>query len=342
MLRGAHVAIAMFNEQGGLDGQMAELMTRDDELDPAKATEVTRDLIANDHVNFVTGGLSGSVQLAINQVTKEAKILFNSISQSDAIVAAPAWSPYTFHEALTPHMTTQAVGRYVFSNYLRRVAFLVADYAFGNEMLAGFEAAGKEFNIDVVGTVRHPIGTNDFRPYLLQLLTDKPNVLILCNFGLDQRNSIQQADWMGIKHMTKLVAPVMDFTQRLALGPEPYEDVLGGTSYYWKLEDTIASARQFNTRFRLMNDGRVPSDYGALGFAGVLTVLTAAKSAGSVATDKLVEAMQGMKYRSVQRTRVLPGLRPSSSAVGADRWQSVQRQPERYGYSEYRADRSTR
>ena len=88
----------------------------------------------------------------------------------------------------------------------------------------------------------------------------------------------------------------MDFTQRLALGPEPYEDVLGGTSYYWRLEDTLESARQFNTRFRAMNDGRVPSDYGALGFAGVMTVLTAAKSAGSVATDKLVEAMRAMKY----------------------------------------------
>ncbi|MGA3399009.1 MAG: ABC transporter substrate-binding protein [Acetobacteraceae bacterium] len=296
MLRGGHVAVAMFNEQGGLGGQMAELVARDDELDPAKATEVTRDLIANDHVAFITGGLSASVQLAINQVTKEAKVLFNSISQSDAIVTVPNWSPYTFHEALTPHMTTQAVGRYVFSNYLRRVAFLVADYAFGNEMVAGFEAAGKEFGIDVVATLRHPLGTNDFRPYLLQLLTAKPNVVILCNFGLDQRNSIQQADWMGLKHIIKLVAPVMDFTQRLALGPEAYEDVLGGTSYYWRLEDTIPSARQFNTRFRTMHDGRVPSDYGALGFAGVMTVLTAAKSTGSIATDKLVAAMQGMKY----------------------------------------------
>lgn len=296
MLRGGHVAVAMFNEQGGLGGQMAELLTRDDELDPARATEVTRDLIANDHVNFITGGLSASVQLVINQVAKTAKVLFNSISQSDAIVSFPNRSPYTFHEALTPHMTSQAVGRYVFSNYLKRVAFLVADYAFGNEIVAGFEAVGKQFGIDVVATVRHPLGTNDFRPYLEQIQAAKPNVLALCNFGFDQRNSIQQAEWMGLKHNMKLITPVLDFTQRLAIGPEPYQGVLGGTSYYWRLEDTIASARQFNTRFRAMNDGRVPSDYGALGFAGVMTVLTAAKRANSIATDKLIAAMQDMKY----------------------------------------------
>lgn len=296
MLRGAHAAVAMFNKQGGLNGQMAELVTRDDELDAARAVEVTRKLIANDHVNFVTGGLSASVQLAINQVTSAAKILFNSISQSDAIVAKPNWSAYTFHEALTPHMTTQAVGRYVFSQYPKRIAFLVADYAFGTETVAGFEAAGKQYDIEVVATLRHPLGTNDFGPYLEHIRAARPNVLILCNFGFDQRNAIQQAQWMGLKHEMKLVTPVLDFTERLAVGGEAYQGVIGGSSYYWRLEDTVPSARSFNNRFRAMNDGRVPSDYGALGFAGVTTVLTAAKKAGSIATDQLISAMQGMKY----------------------------------------------
>ena len=296
MLRGAHVAIAMFNRAGGLDGQMAALLPRDDELDSAKATEVTRDLIANDHVTFVVGGLSASVQLAINKVASEAKLIFNSVSQSDAIVAAPDWSPYTFHEALTPHMTTQAVGRYVFSQYLKKIAFLVADYAFGNEMLAGFETLGKQYGIDVVATERHPLGAHDFRPYLERIVAARPNVLVLCNFGFDQRDAVQQADWMEIKRTIKLVAPVLDFTERLAAGPRPYEGVLGGTSYYWRLEDTVPSARTFNNQFRAMNDGRVPSDYGALGFAGVMTVLNAAREARSVESSKLIQAMEAMKY----------------------------------------------
>lgn len=296
MLRGGHVAVTMFNAQGGLNGRPAVLVTRDDELDPAKATEVTRDLIRNAHVDFVTGGLSASVQLAINDVTKAARVVFNSISQSDAIVALPNWSPYTFHEALTPHMTTQAVGRYVFANFPKRIAFLVANYAFGNEMVRGFEAAGKSFGVEVVKTVRHPLGTNDFRPYLEQILPEKPSVLMLCNFGFDQRNAVQQAEWLGLKRDMKLVTPVLDFTERLEAGSEAYQGVLGGTSYYWRLEDSIHSARVFNDHFRSMNEGRVPSDYGALGFAGVMSVLTAATHANSVASDKLVAALRGMKY----------------------------------------------
>lgn len=296
MLRGAHAAIAMFNEQGGLAGQTAQLLERDDQLDAGVATEVTRDLITNQHVAFITGGLSASVQLAINRVAKDAKVIFNSISQSDAIVAPPNRSHYTFHEALTPHATAQAVAHTVFATHGKRVAFLVANYAFGHEMVAGFKAAGKHYGIKVVANVRHPLGTDDFRPFLEEIAKARPNVLVLCNFGYDQRNAVQQATWLGLKKDMKLVAPVLDFTERLDVGSTPYQGVVGGTSYYWRLEDHIASARTFNNRFRAMNDGRVPSDYGALGFAGVMTVLTAARQAGTMATDKVIGAMRGMKY----------------------------------------------
>jgi branched-chain amino acid transport system substrate-binding protein len=296
MLRGAHVAVAMFNDQGGLNGQMAELLMRDDELDPAKATEVTRALITNDHVDFVTGGLSGAVQLAINNVTKAANIVFNSISQSDAIVAFPDWSPYTFHEAMTPHATSQAVGRYVFSRYNKRVAFLAADYAYGNEMVQGFEAAGRQYGIEVVATERHPLGSADFAPFLEKIAAAKPDVLVFCNFGNDQKLSVQQAGWLGFKKSMLFVAPILVFAARLDAGSEAYEGMLGGTSYYWRLEDTVPTAAIFNRKFRTLTEGRVPSDYGALGFAGVMTVLTAARAAGSVASDKLIEAMRGMKF----------------------------------------------
>ena len=50
----------------------------------------------------------------------------------------------------------------------------------------------------------------------------------------------------------------------IAGGPQAFEGVIGGTSYYWGLEDKFASAKAFNDGFRKMFDGKVPSDYGAL------------------------------------------------------------------------------
>jgi branched-chain amino acid transport system substrate-binding protein len=295
-VRAAKVAIAMFNEQGGLSGRKAELLVRDDKLDPAVAIARTRELIEQDQAAFIVGGLSASVQLAVNNVAKQKKVLFNSISQSDAIVALPDWAPTTFHQALTPHATAGSVGRYVFANFGKRVAFLIADYAYGYEMLRGFEVAGKSAGIEVVAKVQHPLGTTDFSPYFPTIQASRPDILILCNFGRDQQLSIVQADKIGLKNSMKLVAPVLLYTTRVLGGSSAFEGVLGGTSYYWRLEDTIPTANVFNRRFRAMNEGRVPTDYGTLGFAGVMTVLTAARNAGSIETAKVVEALSGMKY----------------------------------------------
>jgi branched-chain amino acid transport system substrate-binding protein len=110
-VRAAQLAIAQFNDAGGLNGRKAELVVRDDKLNPGEAATRTLELVEKEKVNFVVGSLSAAVQLAINNVTKERGIIFNSISQSDAINEAADFSRFTFHEALNPHLTSGAVGR---------------------------------------------------------------------------------------------------------------------------------------------------------------------------------------------------------------------------------------
>ena len=295
-VRAAELAVAQFNTSGGLAGRNAELLVRDDRLNPGEAATRTLELIEKDRADFIVGGLSAAVQLAINNVTKQRKVLFNSISQSDAINEAADASRWTFHEALNPHMTAGAVGRYVFPKFGKRVAFLTADYAYGHEMVRGFQSAGAPLGIEVVADIRHPIGTSDYSPFLPRIQALKPDVLCICNFGRDQQISMKQATDFGLKRTTKLVAPVLLYTARVAAGAEAFAGVIGGTSYYWRLEDTVPSARAFNDAFRAMHGGRVPSDYGALGYAGVTTVLAAVRAAGSTDTEQVVDALGALKY----------------------------------------------
>ena len=163
-------------------------------------------------------------------------------------------------------------------------------------MVRGFQTAGKPLGIEVVADIRHPIGTSDFSTFLPRIQALKPDVLCLCNFGRDQQISVKQATDFGLKRTTKLVAPVLLYTARVGGGAEAFAGVVGGTSYYWKLEDTVPSARAFNDAFRKMHGGRVPTDYGALGYAGVTTVLSAAKAAGTTETEAVVGALRALKY----------------------------------------------
>jgi branched-chain amino acid transport system substrate-binding protein len=295
-VRAGQLAVAQFNDAGGLGGRKAELVVRDDKLNPGEAATRTLELVEKEKVNFVVGSLSAAVQLAINNVTKERGIIFNSISQSDAINEAADFSKYTFHEAMNPHLTSGAVGRYAFSKFGKKVAFLTADYAYGHEMVRGFLEVGKTFNIENLGDTRHPIGTSDFSTLLPRIQALKPDILCISNFGRDQQIVLKQATDFGLKKSIQIIAPLLSHASRVAAGPQAFDGVVGGCSFYWGIEDKFASTKAFNDAFRKMYDGRMPTDYGALGYGGVRTVLEAVKTAGSVETGKVIAAMEGLKY----------------------------------------------
>ena len=295
-VRAAELAVKEFNDAGGFNGRKVELLVRDDKLNPGEAATRTLELIEKDKVDCIVGSLSAATQLSINAVTRERKVIFNSISQSDAINEAKDWSPYTFHEALNPHITAGAVARYAFPKYGKRIVYLTADYAYGHEMVRGFERAGKELGATTLADIRHPLGAPDYSAFLPRIQALKPDILVLCNFGRDLVNSAKQATDFGLKASTRIITPVLLFTSRVAGGADPFDGIVGGTSYYWGMEDTIPAAKVFNDKFRKAYGGAVPSDYGALGYAGVRTVLQAMVNAKSTEPLKVSEAMGALKY----------------------------------------------
>lgn len=294
-VKNAELAVKEFNDAGGLNGRKAELLVRDDKLNPGEAATRTLELIEKDQANFIVGGLSAATQLSINNVTKQRKIVYVSISQSDAINEAADASPYTFHEALNPHMTTQAVGKYIFKKGMK-VAFLTADYAYGHEMARGFTRVAKEVGAEVVGEVKHPLGAQDYSTFLPRIRAMNPDVLVFNNFGSDNRIAIKQAGDFGMKKTMKFVTPILTYTARTAGGAKTYEGVIGGTQYYWELEESTPSAKAFNAAFRRVNENRYPSDYGAMAYSAVKSLLIAVKQAGVTDSDKVAQALRNLKY----------------------------------------------
>ncbi|MBT9459927.1 MAG: ABC transporter substrate-binding protein [Burkholderiaceae bacterium] len=295
-VRAAEIAIKDFNDAGGFGGRKAELLVRDDKLNPGEAATRTLELIEKDKVNFIVGSLSAATQLSINAVARDRKVLFNSISQSDAINEAKDWSLYTFHEALNPHLTAGAVARYAFPKFGKRIVYLTADYAYGHEMVRGFQRAGAPLGATTLADIRHPLGVADYSAFLPRIQALKPDVLVLCNFGRDLVNSAKQVTDFGLKANTKVIAPVLLYTSRQAGGADAFEGIIGGTSYYWGMEDKIPAAKAFNDKFRKAHGGAVPSDYGALGYAGVRSVLQAVLNSKSTDSLPVSIALRQLKY----------------------------------------------
>jgi branched-chain amino acid transport system substrate-binding protein len=205
----------------------------------------------------------------------------------------PDNSVYTYHEALDPHMTTQAVGEYVAKKYGKRWYFLTSDYAYGWQMTDGFRRKGKEFGIVDVGETKHPLGTSDYSSYMPRILAANPNVLFLDNFGKDQINSVKQATAFGLKKKMQIVCPILLMSSRLGGGEEAFDGVIGGVSFYWEMNHPTAKA--FVEAFRKMH-GRPPIDYAGYAYSGIKELLTGILRAGSLDPVALATAIEGRTY----------------------------------------------
>ncbi|MET0969930.1 MAG: ABC transporter substrate-binding protein [Tardiphaga sp.] len=294
-VKSAELAVKQFNDKGGINGRKIELLVRDDKLNGGEAATRTLELIEKDKVHAIVGSLSSAVQLAVNEVTRARGVLYVSISQSDTINEVKDFSKYTFHEALNPTMTAGAVARHAFKKGTK-VAHLVADYAYGHEMLNGFKRAQAAIGAETVGEIMHPFGAADYSTFMPRLRSMRADVLCISNFGRDQANSIKQAVDFGLKQRSKIVVPVLLHNQRLAVAPDVFEGVVGGSNFYWGMESTVPSAKAFNDAFRAANGGAIPTDYGAYGYTGVSSLLQAMQAAGGTDTDKVIAALEALKY----------------------------------------------
>ncbi|TDR85372.1 ABC transporter substrate-binding protein [Enterovirga rhinocerotis] len=294
-VKSAELAVKQINDKGGVAGRKVELLVRDDKLNAGEAATRTLELIEKDKVHAIVGALSSAVQLAVNEVTRARGVIYVSISQSDTINEVKDFSRFTFHEALNPHMTTAAVAKHTFKKG-SKIAYLVADYAYGHEMLRGFKRAQEALGATSVGEILHPFGAADYSTFMPRLRSMRPDILCICNFGRDQANAIKQAVDFGMNRQARIVVPVLLHNQRLAIGPEAFDGVVGGANYYWGLEDTIPSAKAFNDAFKAAHDGAYPTDYGAYGYTGVYSLLLAMQKAGGTETDKVIAALEELKY----------------------------------------------
>jgi len=339
-VKSAQLAVQQINDKGGIAGRKVELLVRDDKLNAGEAATRTLELIENDKVSAVVGALSSAIQLATNEVTRARGVLYISISQSDTINEVKDFSKFTFHEALNPTMTTAAVAKHTFKKGAK-VAYLAADYAYGHEMLRGFKRAGDAIGAVTVGEILHPFGAPDYSTFIPRISAMKPDILCICNFGRDQANAIKQAVDFGLKDQMKIVVPVILHNQRLAVGPEVFEGIIGGANYYWGLEDTLPSAKAFNDAFRKANGGATPTDYGAYGYTGVMSLLQAMQAAGGATTDKMVTSLEELKYdvakgqqyyrkcdhQSVQSVLVLESKKKSDMKSNVDLFKILASEP---------------
>jgi branched-chain amino acid transport system substrate-binding protein len=289
--RGAELAMDELNAKGGVLGRKVEVLFRDDELKPATGAQRTKELIENQNVDFVVGGLAAHVQMAINEQTKRAGKLFISISQSDEISAKPDTSPITFHEALNPTITGRAVGGWGVQNLGKKWWIVYADYAWGKQNNAVLTEVNKKMGGSVLGATPYPLGSAEFSAHLPRIQAAKPEVLVSVTPGADNIAFLKQVKSFGMQNQMKIAQPLHWISVVKQGGPELYQDIYAGTNFYWEVQDSIPEAKKYVAAFQ-KKFGIPPGDYGLYAYSAVLEVARGSELAKTTEAEKVAAALR--------------------------------------------------
>ena len=268
----ARMAVDDFKAAAG-QGLAVEIVSADHQNKPDIGAALARQWYDRDGVTMIIDGVTSSVALAINQVTKEKNRVFIDTGAGTADLTGPQCTPNTVHWVYD----TVALANGTAGAMVKRGGdtwfFLSADYVFGQTLQRDASAVVARNGGKVVGSVKTPFPTADFSSFLLQAQGSGAKVIGLANAGGDTINSIKQAGEFGITEGGQALAGLLVFSSDVhSLGTKVAQGLVLTEPFYWDLNE---GTRAFSDRFARAMGGKKPTSNHAGVYAGVLHYLKA-------------------------------------------------------------------
>ncbi len=221
-------------------------------------------------------------------MSEQKNKVFVGSGAGTALLTGEKCTPNTVHWTYDTYAYGRGLGKAVVAQGGKKWFFLTADYAFGHDLEKQAMEAVKAYGGEVIGAVRHPLGTADYASFLLQAQASGADVVGIANAGDDTINSMKQAAEFGLTTKQKLVGLILGMNGLPALTLKAAQGAQIMNPFYWDLnEGTRAFAKRFSERHPQKN---YPNDMQAGVYASVIHYLKAVDKVGSAADGKAVVA----------------------------------------------------
>jgi branched-chain amino acid transport system substrate-binding protein len=173
------IELFMKEHNNTLAGRRIELTVLDSGGQPAGTLTKTRELVEQRRVNVIIGPLAAFEAYAIAPYVNQQKIPTISPSAAADDLTQRKATPYFVRATSTSSQPTQPFGTYAARTLkYKKIATIADDFAFGHEVVAGFQKAFEDAGGQIVQKLWPPLGAADQSPYITQLKKDVDAVFI--------------------------------------------------------------------------------------------------------------------------------------------------------------------
>lgn len=163
-------------------GHTVEVVWKDlADINPAQAKALAQELVIKDKVQYLGGLYFTPDAMAVAAVAQEAKmptVIFNAGTSS--ILDK---SEYMLRTSNTLAQVSVPAARYALEQKLRTTVTLVADYGPGLDAEAAFVKAFTAGGGKVIESIRAPLKTTDFGPFMQRIKAERPDLVYVFGPG---------------------------------------------------------------------------------------------------------------------------------------------------------------
>ena len=166
------------NKLGGID---VKFIVEDEQGKPDTAVTKAKKLVLQDKVHMFIGGLLASTGYALAPVSTSEKTLYiSSVAAADDLTQRdlPKY-PYFIRTSWSSSQPSHPFGQWACEQGYKKVAAIGADYAFGYEVVGGFQRAFEACGGQIVQKVWVPLNAREFGPYIPTLKQDADRIFSL-------------------------------------------------------------------------------------------------------------------------------------------------------------------
>jgi branched-chain amino acid transport system substrate-binding protein len=199
--RGLTIAIDEINAAGGLlGGRKLELVRRDDESNPSKGQVAAREMVDQEKVAVMFGGIDSPVALAIVPIANKEKVPFFSVWAAATPITRNGANPnFIFRVSAVDVLVDKALVQYARKTFnAKNLGLALVNNPWGESNEKGLHAAADEQGVKIAGVEKFEDRDVDMVPQLTRLRAAKADALILVGNaapGAQVMKSLQRINW---------------------------------------------------------------------------------------------------------------------------------------------------
>jgi branched-chain amino acid transport system substrate-binding protein len=198
--QGLTIAIDEINASGGVLGRPLELVKRDDESSPPKGATAARELIANEKVAAIFGGLDTPVSLAIVPIANRDHVPYMGVWAAGTPITRNGANPnFAFRVSAVDVLVDEALLKYAQKSGAKKPGLILINNPWGESNEKGLTEQAKHLGITLAGVEKFEDRDVDVVPQLTRLKNAGADALILVANAAPGAQVMKARERMGWK-----------------------------------------------------------------------------------------------------------------------------------------------